>query len=169
MIHWLTYCKSLIHRCRTLKYGGVTGVLRSCYGCYSEEASSAYGLAHYWVTADWLLWRILSLNWWKWRWGVAYEDITELGHAWLRWAEFNPIATKKMIPSIIKVQNYENFTLFMFRTIRASYWLYSGLWELHISYIIIIIIIIKRVRQYRAEREWYTPYQSEDPAPQYHL
>ena len=28
--------------------------------------------------------------------------------------------------------------------------------------IIIIIIIIKRGRQGKAEREWYTPYQSED-------
>ena len=31
--------------------------------------------------------------------------------------------------------------------------------------IIIIIIIIKRGRQCKAEREWYTPYQSEDPSP----
>ena len=33
--------------------------------------------------------------------------------------------------------------------------------------IIIIIIIIKKGRQCKAEREWYTPYQSEDPSPQY--
>ena len=31
--------------------------------------------------------------------------------------------------------------------------------------IIIIIIIIKKGRQWKAEREWYTPYQSEDPSP----
>ena len=32
--------------------------------------------------------------------------------------------------------------------------------------IIIIIIILKKVdRQCKAEREWYTPYQSEDPSP----
>ena len=31
--------------------------------------------------------------------------------------------------------------------------------------IIIIIIINKRGRQCKAEREWYTPYQSEDPSP----
>ena len=31
--------------------------------------------------------------------------------------------------------------------------------------IIIIIIIIKKGRQCKAEREWYTPYQSEDPSP----
>ena len=31
--------------------------------------------------------------------------------------------------------------------------------------IIIIIIIIEKGRQYKAEREWYTPYQSEDPSP----
>ena len=31
--------------------------------------------------------------------------------------------------------------------------------------IIINIIIIKRGRQYKAEREWYTSYQSEDPSP----
>ena len=30
---------------------------------------------------------------------------------------------------------------------------------------IIIIVIIKKGRQCRAEREWYTPYQSEDPCP----
>ena len=30
---------------------------------------------------------------------------------------------------------------------------------------IIIIIIIKKGRQCKAEREWYTPYQSEDPSP----
>ena len=29
----------------------------------------------------------------------------------------------------------------------------------------IIIIIIKKGRQCKAEREWYTPYQSEDPNP----
>ena len=32
-------------------------------------------------------------------------------------------------------------------------------------YIFIIIIIIKRGRQCKAEREWYTLYQSEDPSP----
>ena len=32
-------------------------------------------------------------------------------------------------------------------------------------FIIIIIIIIKDGRQSKAEREWYTPYQSEDPSP----
>ena len=31
----------------------------------------------------------------------------------------------------------------------------------------IIIIIIKKSWQYKAEREWCTPYQSEDPVPQY--
>ena len=31
--------------------------------------------------------------------------------------------------------------------------------------IIIIIIIIKNGRQCKAEREWCTPYQSEDPSP----
>ena len=31
--------------------------------------------------------------------------------------------------------------------------------------IIIIIIIIKKGRQCKTEREWYTPYQSEDPSP----
>ena len=31
--------------------------------------------------------------------------------------------------------------------------------------IIIFIIIIKKGRQCKAEREWYTPYQSEDPSP----
>ena len=30
---------------------------------------------------------------------------------------------------------------------------------------VIIIIIIKKGRQCKAEREWYTPYQSEDPSP----
>ena len=30
-----------------------------------------------------------------------------------------------------------------------------------------IIIIIKKGQQCKAEREWYTPYQSKDPAPQY--
>ena len=30
---------------------------------------------------------------------------------------------------------------------------------------LIIIIIIKKGRQFKAEREWYTPYQSEDPSP----
>ena len=32
-------------------------------------------------------------------------------------------------------------------------------------YYIIIIIIIKKGRQCKAERDWYTPYQSEDPSP----
>ena len=31
--------------------------------------------------------------------------------------------------------------------------------------IIIVIIIIKRGRQCKTEREWYTPYQSGDPSP----
>ena len=31
--------------------------------------------------------------------------------------------------------------------------------------IIIIIIIIKKGRQCKAESEWYTPYQYEDPSP----
>ena len=31
--------------------------------------------------------------------------------------------------------------------------------------IIIIIIIIKKGRQCKAGRDWYTPYQSEDPSP----
>ena len=31
--------------------------------------------------------------------------------------------------------------------------------------IIIITIIIKKSMQCKAEREWYTPYQSEDPSP----
>ena len=31
----------------------------------------------------------------------------------------------------------------------------------------IIIIIIKKGQQCKAGREWYTPYQPEDPAPQY--
>ena len=30
---------------------------------------------------------------------------------------------------------------------------------------LIIIIIIKKGQQCKAEREWYTPYQSEDPSP----
>ena len=30
---------------------------------------------------------------------------------------------------------------------------------------IVIIVIIKIGRQCKAEREWYTPYQSEDPSP----
>ena len=30
-----------------------------------------------------------------------------------------------------------------------------------------IIIIIKKGRHCKAEREWYTPYQSKDPSPQY--
>ena len=29
----------------------------------------------------------------------------------------------------------------------------------------VIIIIIKKGRQYKAQKEWYTPYQSEDPSP----
>ena len=29
--------------------------------------------------------------------------------------------------------------------------------------VVIMIIIIKKGRQCKAEREWYTPYQSEDP------
>ena len=37
--------------------------------------------------------------------------------------------------------------------------------KLEIIIIIIIVIIIKRGRQRKAEREWYTPYQSEDPSP----
>ena len=32
-------------------------------------------------------------------------------------------------------------------------------------FFIIIIIIIKRARQCKANRVWYTPYQSEDPSP----
>ena len=32
------------------------------------------------------------------------------------------------------------------------------------KYIIIISIIIKKGRQWKAEREWYTPYQSKDPS-----
>ena len=35
----------------------------------------------------------------------------------------------------------------------------------HIIIIIIIIIIIKKDRQCKAERDWYTPYQWEDPSP----
>ena len=35
----------------------------------------------------------------------------------------------------------------------------------YVIIIIIIIIIIKKGRQCKAEREWYTPYQSEDPSP----
>ena len=31
-------------------------------------------------------------------------------------------------------------------------------------FIIIIVIIIEKGRQSKAEREWYTPYQSEDPS-----
>ena len=31
--------------------------------------------------------------------------------------------------------------------------------------IIVLFIIIKKGRQCKAEREWYTPYQSEDPSP----
>ena len=42
-------------------------------------------------------------------------------------------------------------------------------YEFHISWtyrvVIIIIIIIKKGRKCKAEREWYTPYQSEDPSP----
>ena len=34
----------------------------------------------------------------------------------------------------------------------------------YIIIILIIIIIIKKGRQFKAEREWYTPYQSEDPS-----
>ena len=39
--------------------------------------------------------------------------------------------------------------------------------ELHATLLIkiIIIIIIKKGRQCKAEREWYTSYQSEDPSP----
>ena len=33
------------------------------------------------------------------------------------------------------------------------------------NFIIIIIIIIKRGRQCKAEREWYPTYQFEDPSP----
>ena len=35
----------------------------------------------------------------------------------------------------------------------------------HITSISIIIIIIKKGQQCKAKREWYTPYQSEDPSP----
>ena len=38
-------------------------------------------------------------------------------------------------------------------------------WETLIQHLVIIIIIIKKGRQCKAEREWYTPYQSEDPSP----
>ena len=38
-----------------------------------------------------------------------------------------------------------------------------------ISSIIILFIIIKTGRKLKAEREWYTPYQSEDSSPQYQL
>ena len=34
-----------------------------------------------------------------------------------------------------------------------------------VEIIIIIIIIIKKGKQCKAGREWYTPYQSEDPSP----
>ena len=34
-----------------------------------------------------------------------------------------------------------------------------------VTSIIIIIIIIKKGQQCKAGREWYTPYQSEDPSP----
>ena len=40
---------------------------------------------------------------------------------------------------------------------------YTEKWKSHT--IIIIIIIIKKDRQCKAEREWYTPYQSEHPSP----
>ena len=47
--------------------------------------------------------------------------------------------------------------------------LLGGGWMIfHFSIIIIIIVIIiliKKGRQCKAEREWYTPYQSEDPSP----
>ena len=41
----------------------------------------------------------------------------------------------------------------------------SFIWSYLRFSIIIIIIIIKKGRQCKAEREWYTPYQSEDPSP----
>ena len=34
-----------------------------------------------------------------------------------------------------------------------------------VTFIIIIIIIIKKGQQCEAGREWYTPYKSEDPSP----
>ena len=37
--------------------------------------------------------------------------------------------------------------------------------QFHNIYKLFIIIIIKKGRQCKAEREWYTPYQSEDPIP----
>ena len=36
---------------------------------------------------------------------------------------------------------------------------------MYVCIMYIIIIIIKKGRQCKAEREWYTPYQSEDPSP----
>ena len=38
-------------------------------------------------------------------------------------------------------------------------------YEETIKKLVIIIIIIKKGQQCKAEREWYTPYQSEDPSP----
>ena len=37
--------------------------------------------------------------------------------------------------------------------------------EIIIIIIIILILLLKKRRQCKAEREWYTPYQSEDPSP----
>ena len=42
---------------------------------------------------------------------------------------------------------------------------YMLAWIIIKHFIIIITIIIKRGRQCKAEREWYTPYQSEDDSP----
>ena len=50
------------------------------------------------------------------------------------------------------LQKYSLFTIFLIET----YFSY---------YSTIIIVIIKKGRQCKAEREWFTPYQSEDPSP----
>ena len=34
-----------------------------------------------------------------------------------------------------------------------------------ITYQLLLLLLLKKGRQCKAEREWYTPYQSEDPSP----
>ena len=64
--------------------------------------------------------------------------------------------------------DYDNIIIILLLLFYYNYIIIILLLLLYYYYyyiIIIIIIIIKKGRQCKAERDWYTPYQSEDPSP----
>ena len=116
----------------------------------------------YWVLFCSSLIPVKCLSWWRTDYNYAYaEDSTLL--AVVRKEAERPAVAASLNRNLARIQEWCNHWCIILNPNKTKAFVVGRSWTVGLPWWLdIIIIIIKKGRQCKAEREWCTPYQSED-------